>query len=144
MEIILEFLFEIVLEVVFEVGIQALVEVGWRSTRDVLGAEEPSWLRRVVSFVLAGAIAVALGWWRGTTVGGLGFGWWSTLAVAVAATIAAAIRLARPPGPRPAAWAILRWWPAARCAFFAVTNACFVVSYAVAANIAQHSPPPLR
>lgn len=129
----MEIIFEIIFELLFELVFELLIDTGWRGVKEAFGEQQPSWIRRVIGVVFVTLIAGAVGSWRGTEVGGLGWGWWVTLVIAVLATIATLVRWVRPAGPRPASGAALRWWPAARCAWFAIANAVFVIAYAVAA-----------
>ena len=133
-ELILELVIEFVLQAVFEV----LLEVGWRGLggagRTAIGVGAATAFRLVAGFVLTALIAASVGWWRGESVGSLGWGWWSALAVAVVAGIFSIVRVVRPAGPRPSTRASLTWWPASRCAWFALTNGMFAAFYALAAT----------
>ena len=132
----MEILFELVFQLVIEVIGEALVEAGWRgahgATRDALGLKTPSTAQRVIGLILTVLVAAGVGFWRGSVVGGLGWGWWFAVVVAVLAGIAAIVRVWWPAGLRPDRWASLTWWPASRCLWFAMANGAFVVSYAIA------------
>jgi hypothetical protein len=131
----MEIIFEIVIQLVVEIIGEALIEVGWRgahgATRDALGLRSPSTAQRVLGLVLTVMIAAGVGFWRGSVVGDLGWGWWFAVTVTVVATAGALVRVLVPAGPRPPRFAALNWWPASRLAWFAVANGVFVVTYAL-------------
>ena len=146
---VIEVIFEILFQIVFELIGELLIESGWRAadgaTRDALGMQQSSAARRWLGLGLTTLVVAGIGAWRGTVVAGLGWGWWFALAVTVVAAGAAAWRMFRPAGPRPARLAAVTWWPVGRCAWFAVANGLFVVAYAVAASsVAAVETPVLR
>ena len=130
----MEILLEIVVEILFEVVGEALVEIAWRgadgATRDAIGVPVASGRQRAIGLVVTTVVAAGIGYWRGVTVGELGWGWWFAVAVVVVTSTAAVMRRRRPAGPRPIRWAALTWWPAARLAWFAVANGAFAAAYA--------------